>query len=138
MVLVSSFGFGFKPDGPGLTLPNAHATQRLRAYPAVAGCIDRVTSVEADVYWWSQAGGCPQFASSRRRGRHNSAHVGGALPETIATTHPAHGGKVYPGYDGVFFLMIDFKSGADETYATLIKTLNLYREMLHTANNPDR
>ena len=41
-----------------------------------------------------------------------------------------HNGKVYPNYDGPFYLMIDFKGGSVEMYDSLMLLLNRYRSML--------
>ena len=46
----------------------------------------------------------------------------------------AKGGKVYPGYDDFFYLMIDIKSHATATYEELINVLVGYREMMSWVN----
>ncbi len=42
-------------------------------------------------------------------------------------------GKVYPGFDGIFYLMIDFKTAGEPTYQVLEKQLKQYPQLL---NNP--
>ena len=120
-----------------IPLPNAHAHNDYEHTRPLLDALDQgFTSVEADVYWWN----------GKLVVAHNLPH-GEEARQLLPTLEELYlkplqqriqdrGGKVYPGYDGVFFLMIDFKSGADETYVALIKTLEPYREMLHTANNP--
>ncbi len=44
-------------------------------------------------------------------------------------------GKVYPNYDGPFYLMIDFKNGSEEMLAQLIALLNKYKSMLTIIEN---
>ena len=41
-------------------------------------------------------------------------------------------GMIYPGYDGVFFLMIDIKTDPEATYAVLIKQLKEFAPILTT------
>jgi len=44
-----------------------------------------------------------------------------------------NGGRVYPGYAGPFYLMIDFKTDADETYVKLQDVMRDYKHLLKTA-----
>lgn len=44
-------------------------------------------------------------------------------------------GKVYPNYDGPFYLMIDFKNGSVEMYNRLVELLTPYQEMLTVMEN---
>ncbi len=44
-------------------------------------------------------------------------------------------GKIYRGYDGDFFLMIDFKSEAVPTYHKLTEVLSRYRHLLRVVND---
>lgn len=44
-------------------------------------------------------------------------------------------GKVYPNYDGPFYLMIDFKGGSVEMYDRLVELLEPYKEMLTVQEN---
>ncbi len=46
-----------------------------------------------------------------------------------------NGGKVYPDYDGPFYLMIDFKGGSLEMYDTLMVLLNKYKPILSSMEN---
>ena len=45
-----------------------------------------------------------------------------------------NGGKVYPGYNNFFYLMIDFKSEAVPTYKALQKLLTKYRDFIATVS----
>ena len=44
-------------------------------------------------------------------------------------------GAVYPDYDGVFYLMVDFKTAAIPTYNKLIEVLANYQDMLSVVKN---
>ena len=43
-------------------------------------------------------------------------------------------GKVYPGYDGLFYLMIDIKSDGQATYTVLKELLAHYPALVHSPN----
>ncbi len=47
----------------------------------------------------------------------------------------ANKGRVYPGYDDFFYLMIDFKSDANLAYEALTKLLRKYRRMISIVTN---
>ncbi len=53
--------------------------------------------------------------------------------EPLSKIIQKNGGKVYPSYEGPFFLMIDIKTDAEETYAVLRKKLRPYKKYLSSS-----
>ena len=52
--------------------------------------------------------------------------------DSIARTN---GGKIYPGYEGTFYLMIDIKSEAVSTYLVLKELLHHYPALFHSSES---
>ncbi len=114
-------------------LPNAHAHNDYEHPRPLLDALDNgFTSVEADVYWVE-----------------GTFYVYHDLPATLDPTRTlenlylkplqkrvkANKGRVYPGYDDFFYLMIDFKSDADPAYEELKKLLRKYRRMISIVKN---
>lgn len=53
--------------------------------------------------------------------------------EPLAQWIKDHDGKVYPGYDGFFYLMIDLKTDGELTYQAIRKELMRYKEIISIA-----
>lgn len=57
--------------------------------------------------------------------------------EPLAQWIKEHDGKVYPGYDGLFYLMIDLKTEGELTYEAIRKELIRYKEIISIAGESD-
>ncbi|MEZ4899074.1 MAG: phosphatidylinositol-specific phospholipase C/glycerophosphodiester phosphodiesterase family protein [Saprospiraceae bacterium] len=117
-------------------LPNAHAHNDYEHNRPLLDALDQgFTSVEADVF----------LVDDRLVVTHNLPHQAAerqALPtleelylQPLLERVKENDGVVFPGYTRPFYLMIDFKSAAKETYSVLLKTLESFQEMLHTAHH---
>lgn len=109
-----------EPRPAAIALPNAHAhNDYAHERPLCEALSSGFTSIEADVHL---VGG--------------ELYLGHWLPQISADRslralylNPLHdlmtrqGGKVYPGYDGIFYLMIDVKTDALATYRALRQLL---------------
>lgn len=112
-----------EPESAAVALPNAHAhNDYLHDKPLLDALSQGFVSVEADVHL---VGG--------------ELYLGHWLPQlfparTLRETYlePLHGlitrqgGRVYPGYNGTFFLMVDVKTDASATYTELRRQLLQY------------
>lgn len=109
-------------------LPNAHAHNDYEHNRPLLDALEQgFTSVEADVYWM-----------------HDSLYVNHNRPyyrDPVRTLDKLYlsplrqriqqnGGKVYPGYTQPFYLFVDFKTGAEDTYTALDKLFQRYRDIL--------
>ena len=56
--------------------------------------------------------------------------------EPLAAHLRAHGGRIYPGNNQPFYLMLDFKTASAATYARLKAVLALYHDILARPNPP--
>ncbi len=114
-------------------LPNAHAHNDYEHERPLLDALDNgFTSVEADVYLVD-----------------GNFYVYHDLPDTLYKSRSlenlylkplwkrvkANKGRVYPGYDDFFYLMIDFKSEANPAYEELKKLLRKYRRMISIVTN---
>ncbi|MCF8463733.1 MAG: phosphatidylinositol-specific phospholipase C/glycerophosphodiester phosphodiesterase family protein [Flavobacteriales bacterium] len=84
-------------------------------------------SVEADVHLMK---GELIVAHVRPLGRNKKRSLENLYLKPLFEQVQKHGGKVYPNYDGPFYLMIDFKGGGMETFNRLTELLENYRSML--------
>jgi len=109
-------------------LPNAHAHNDYEHNRPLLDALEQgFTSVEADVYLM-----------------HDSLYVNHNRPyyrDPVRTLEKLYlrplrqriqqnGGKVYPGYTQPFYLFVDFKTGAEDTYTALDKLFQRYRDIL--------
>lgn len=109
-------------------LPNAHAHNDYNHERPLLDALDQgFTSVEADIFLIE-----------------NELYVYHDLPEVPDKSRTLerlylkplkkwikqNKGRVYPGYEGPFYLMIDFKSEGPATYLQLRKLMRKYRSML--------
>lgn len=108
-------------------LPNAFAHNDYRhRHPLFDALQNGYTNIEADIFL--------------RRGKLIVAHIdpyfksGRTLEalylKPLADLIAANKGQVYPGYTAPVILMIDIKTGSDDTYAALKATLEKYKDIL--------
>ena len=106
-------------------LPNAHAhndyEHKMPLYDALG---QGFTSVEADV--WLIDG--ELYVSHKRPGSLTGISLRELYLMPLQQRLKANGSRVYPGYEGVFFLMIDIKAQGIETYKVLRKQLLQYSD----------
>jgi len=115
-----------------IPLPNAFAhNDYLHPHPLFDALANGYTNIEADIFLHDGklvvAHIDPFFKNSRTL---ESLYLK-PLAERIAANH----GQVYKGYDTPIILMIDVKSGADNTYRVLKVLLEKYRPMFSSYNH---
>ena len=96
--------------------------------PALFEALDaRLISVEADVHFMK---GDLYVAHVRPLGRNKKRSLEKLYLKPLFEHIKNKNGKVYPDYDGPFYLMIDFKGGSVEMYERLLELLQPYKSML--------
>lgn len=114
-------------------LVNAHAHNDYEnPRPLLDALRHGFTSVEADVFL---AKGELYVAHNRPLSLKNVKTLEQAYLKPLDSIVAANRGQVFPGFDGTFFLMIDFKTKADETYRALLAILHPYRHLLRNSKN---
>lgn len=114
-------------------LPNAHAHNDYEhPRPLLDALLNGFTSVEADVHLMD---GELYVAHDRPSKKDPSKTLRKVYLEPLKALIQKNGGRVYPGYQGAFYLMIDFKTQADSTYQVLAAQLKEYSSLL--ASNID-
>ncbi|MFN4145534.1 MAG: phosphatidylinositol-specific phospholipase C/glycerophosphodiester phosphodiesterase family protein [Runella sp.] len=114
-------------------LPNAHAHNDYEHPRPLWDALARgFTSIEADVYLINDT----LFVSHYRP---KALLLTRTLEEMylkpLQHLSQSQQGRIYPHYDGVFYLMIDFKTEAESTYKALEKLLLQYQELLSFYQN---
>lgn len=110
--------------------PQAHAHNDYEhIHPLKDALYNGFTSVEADVHL---------YQGELLVGHNNVTKLSPRLEQIYL--HPldsilnANHGKIYPGYDGPFYLMIDIKTSAESTYNMIRQQLKKYPDLLCKAN----
>ncbi len=102
------------------TFPQAHAHNDYRHAKPLREALSRgFASIEVDVHL---IGGALYLGHWIPRINPNNTLQARYLAPLSALMN-RQGGKVYPGYDGVFYLMVDIKTGAVATYQALRREL---------------
>jgi hypothetical protein len=105
-----------------------HAHNDYLNKPALFEALDaRFISVEADVHFMK---GDLYVAHVRPLWRKKKRALENLYLKPLFEHINKNNGKVYPDYDGPFYLMIDFKGGSVEMYDSLIVLLYKYKSML--------
>ncbi len=86
-----------------------------------------LVSVEADIHLMK---GDLYVAHVRPLGRNKRRSLENLYLKPLFEHVQKNDGKVYPGYDGPFYLMVDFKGGSAEMYNRLVELLENYKSML--------
>ncbi len=114
-------------------LPNAHAHNDYEhARPLLDALDNGFTSVEADVYLVE---GTFYVYHDLPDTLYKSRSLENLYLKPLLKRIKANKGRVYPGYDDFFYLMIDFKSEANPAYKELTKLLRKYRRMISIVTN---
>ncbi|MCB0608341.1 MAG: phosphatidylinositol-specific phospholipase C/glycerophosphodiester phosphodiesterase family protein [Lewinella sp.] len=109
-------------------LPNAHAHNDYKhKHPLHDALGQGFTSVEADVFLM---GGDLIVAHHRPLFKRKSQSLETLYLKPLAERVKAGGGAVYPGFEGPFYLMIDFKTEGEATWAALDPLLAKYGDIL--------
>ncbi len=109
-------------------LPQAHAHNDYEHARPLLDALDHgFVSIEADVFLIA---GQLHVAHNRPKTLDPARTLTKLYLEPLAARIKANGGRVYPGYDGPFYLMIDFKTGGPATYARLREELEPFRDLL--------
>ncbi|MGD1889049.1 MAG: phosphatidylinositol-specific phospholipase C/glycerophosphodiester phosphodiesterase family protein [Cyclobacteriaceae bacterium] len=109
-------------------LPNAHAHNDYRhERPLLDALAHGFTSIEADVLLID---GELYVGHDMPEGEHQLPTLQDAYFEPLQQRVSQHNGQVYSGYNGRFYLMIDFKTEAGPTYTRLKEILTSYQAML--------
>lgn len=115
------------------TIVPGHAHNDYLNHPPLFEALEgHLVSVEADVHLMN---GELYVAHVRPLGRNPKRSLENLYLKPLFEHVQNNGGKVYPGYDGPFYLMIDFKGGSVEMYNRLMELLEKYRSMLTVMEN---
>jgi hypothetical protein len=109
-------------------LPHAHAHNDYEhVRPLLDALENGFTSVEADIYLIDQ-----ELYVSHNPPTHKDSNrtLRKLYLEPLLQQVKANKGRLYPGYDNFFYLMIDVKSHGDSTYQVLRRQLMEYQDML--------
>ncbi len=129
MIILSSLGFLATAQ---IVIPG-HAHNDYLNKPALFEALKAgLISVEADVHLMK---GDLYVAHVRPLGRNKKRSLENLYLKPMFERVQKYNGKVYPEYDGPFYLMIDFKGGSVEMYERLLELLEPYRSMLTTMEN---
>ena len=110
-----------------------HAHNDYLNKPALFEALDaKLISVEADVHFMK---GDLYVAHVRPLGRNKKRSLENLYLKPLFEHVQKNDGKVYPDYEGPFYLMIDFKGGSVEMYDRLIQLLTEYKSMLTVMEN---
>ena len=114
-------------------LPNAHAHNDYEhARPLFDALAQGFTSMEADIHLIEGQLFVVHDRPPKTEGLPTLAELYLAPLQQIISQNQ---GRVYPGYSGPFFLMIDIKTGAEQTYAALQPVLRNYAHILSRIEN---
>lgn len=116
--------------GQPAPLPNAHAHNDYEHIRPLLDALSRgFVSVEADVHLIK---GELYVAHNKPISLKNIKTLQQLYLQPLDSIVRLNGGRVYPGYAGPFYLMIDFKTDADETYVKLQDVIRDYKHLLKT------
>lgn len=111
--------------------PNAHSHNDYEhVHPLKDALLNGFISVEADVHL--QDG---QLLVAHNRPGPKAETLEKLYLSPLDSLLNARGGKIYPGYDKVFYLMIDCKSEASATYEAIRKAAAKYPALLCSSGN---
>lgn len=117
----------------GQFVVNGHAHNDYLNKPALFEAIDaRLISVEADIHLMKDE---LYVAHVRPPWRNKKRTLDKLYLKPLFDRVQKNDGKVYKGYDGPFYFMIDFKGGSVEMYNRLIELLEPYKSMLTVMEN---
>lgn len=117
----------------GQTIVSGHAhNDYLNQKPLHEALENGLISVEADVHLMK---GELYVAHVRPFCRNKKRTLENLYLKPLSEHIKANNGEVYAGYDGQFYLMIDFKNGSLEMYNRLKELLSKYQGMLSIVEN---
>ncbi|MFM1875067.1 MAG: hypothetical protein RL266_804 [Bacteroidota bacterium] len=129
VVALTFFLFSFHVlSSKGQQVVPGHAHNDYLNRPALFEALEaHLVSVEADIHLMN---GDLYVAHVRPLGRNQKRSLENLYLKPLFEHVQKNNGKVYPNYDGPFYLMIDFKGGSVEMYNRLVELLETYRSML--------
>jgi len=117
----------------GQTVVPGHAHNDYLNKPALFEALEaNLVSVEADIHLMK---GELYVAHVRPLFRSKKRSLENLYLKPLFEHVQKNGGKVYPDYDGPFYLMIDFKGGSVEMFNRLVELLEQYKSMLTVLEN---
>lgn len=127
LLIISNITSFSQSDSSSFPYPQAHAhNDYAHKHPLFDALKHGFTSVEADIFLIKGklvvAHTYPVFGRKRTLTK--------LYLEPLAKRIEKNEGAVYPGMSDPFTLMIDFKTGGSEIFATLLKELQPYRQLL--------
>lgn len=128
LILLFSFFFSTSIQAQVIPLPHAHAHNDYNhERPLLDALAHGFTSVEADVLLID---GQLYVGHDMPQGDHALPTLKELYLDPLQRIVHNHRGKVYPDYEGDFYLMIDIKTDAEATYEVLRDQLAAYASML--------
>ena len=116
-------------------LPNAHAHNDYRhKRPLLDALENGFTSIEVDIHL---VDGELYVAHDKPASKNPNKTLRAMYLDPLVDIVSKNNGKVYPGYEGDFYLMIDFKTNGSATYSVLKEQLETCKEIL-TSYNGDK
>lgn len=111
-------------------LPNAHAHNDYEHTRPLLDALDNgFTEVEADIYLID---GELYVAHDKPKTKDSTRTLRNLYLNPLKARIEANQGRVYPGYSGLFYLMIDVKSNRDLTYSVLKSQMEPYLSWIST------
>lgn len=112
-----------------------HAHNDYLNRPALLEALDaHLVSVEADIHLMKDD---LYVAHVRPLGRNQKRSLENLYLKPLFEHVQKNGGKVYTGYDGPFYLMVDFKGGSVQMYNRLVELLEKYKSMLTVSEHSE-
>ncbi|MCB0756420.1 MAG: hypothetical protein H6601_09090 [Flavobacteriales bacterium] len=117
------------------TIVPGHAHNDYLNRPALFEALENgLISVEADIHFMK---GDLYVAHVRPLGRNKKRSLENLYLKPLFEHVQKNNGKVYPNYDGPFYLMIDFKGGSLAMYNRLVELLENYKSMLTVSEHSE-
>lgn len=117
----------------GQSVVPGHAHNDYMNKPALFEALEaQLVSVEADIHLMK---GDLYVAHVRPLTRNKKRSLENLYLKPLFNHVQGNDGKVYSDYDGLFYLMVDFKSGSVEMYNRLVELLEKYKSMLTVMEN---
>jgi len=133
-LLILLFSFLLTSSGLSQSRPhkNAHShNDYAQADPLLGALANLFTSLEADVHLVKG-----KLLVSHNRPDPSAKTLEAQYLKPLDSIANMNGGLIYPGYQAPITLLVDIKTGAEDTFAALTKLLSTYETLLNTPSHP--